>query len=278
MLEAALVAVFDSVERSALQERREMRGAEGALVRLLGQGWPVGVLDGEADAAPERGTPQGAVLSPLLGNVYVHSGLDRWCEPEVKPRLRGQAPLSRYGDDFSMGFAREDEARRGLAVLRKRRGRCGLTLHPDQTRRLPCGRPPQEPHRSTGLAPFDFLGCTCSWARSRQGRWGRGCTTRRARLRRAKQALYDGGRRHRHPPVEAQHAALGRRRRGHGNYGGGSGTLRRLLRLVEATKRAWDKGRCCRRQRTRLKWERCTDLLRQRPLPHPRITVRIWGV
>jgi RNA-directed DNA polymerase len=98
--------------------------------------------------------------------------------------------------DFIIGFEREDDARRVLAVLRKRLGRFGLTLHPDKTRLLPFGRPPQAQHSSKGLATFDFLGFTFYWARSRQGRWGMWCKTRRASLRRAKQALYDWCRRH----------------------------------------------------------------------------------
>jgi hypothetical protein len=178
----------------------------------------------------------------------------------------------------SIGFEREDDARRVLTVLEKRLGRFGLNLHPDKTRLLPFGRPPQGQQRGTGPATFDFLGFTCYWARSRKGRWGMCCKTRRASLRRAKQALYDWCRRHRHQPVKAQHAALSQRVRGHFNYFGVSGNFRSLLRLVEATKRAWYKWLCRRSQRKRLNWERFTDLLRQMPLPRPRITVRIWGV
>src|SRR5216683_3227640 len=105
-----------------------------------------------------------------------------------------------------------------------------------------------------------------------------GCKTRRASLRRAKQAIDDWCRRHRHQPVEAQHAALCRRVRGHGNYFGVSGNFRHLLRLVEATKRAWYTWLCRRSQRKRLNGERLTDLLRQFPLPRPRITIQIRGV
>ena len=254
-----------------------MRGAEGSLLRRMGQGLHVGVLDGEARLEPELGTAPGAVLSPLLGNVSRHEVLERWFETEGKPRLRGQATLSRYGDDFLIGLEREDDARRVLAVLEKRPGRFGLALHPDKTRLLPFGRPPQGQQRGTGPATFDFLGFTCSGARARKGRWGMGCKTRRASLRRAQQALYDGCRRHRHQPVKAQHAARSQRVRGHCNYFGVSGNVRSLLRLVEATKRAWYKGRCRRSQRTRLTWERFGDVLQQFPLPRPRITVRIWG-
>jgi len=147
------------------------------------------------------GTIQGSVLSPLLGNVYLHYVLDLWFETEVKPRLRGKATLIRYGDDFIIGCEREDDARRVLAVLDKRLGRFGLTLHPDKTRLLPFGRPPQGQQSGKGPATFDFGGCTCDWARSRKGRWGMGCKTRRASLRRAKKAIDDWCRRHRHQPA-----------------------------------------------------------------------------
>jgi RNA-directed DNA polymerase len=195
----------------------------------------------------------------------------------VKPRLRGKATLIRYGADCIMGFEREDEARRVMAVRDKRLGRCGLTLHPDKTRLVPVGRPSQGQQSGKGPATCDFLGFTCSWARSRKGRWGRYGKTRRASLRRAKAALYDGCRRHRHQPVKTQHAALSQRVRGPFNSFGVSGNFRSLRRLVEATKRAWDKWRCRRSQRTRLTWKRFGDVLQQLPLPRPRMTVRIWG-
>src|ERR671931_335380 len=278
IFEADIVSFFDSLDRTELKKMLEVRVADGSLLRLIGKCLHVGVLDGEAVVEPELGTVQGSVLSPLLGNIYLHYVLDRWFATEVKPRLRGKATLIRYCDDFIIGFEREEEAQRVLAVLEKRLGRFGLTLHPDKTRLLPCGRPPQAQQRGKSPATFDFLGFTCYWARSRKGRWGMWCKTRRASLRRAKQAIYDWGRRHRHQPVKAQHAALGRRLRGHFNYFGVSGNFRSLLRLIEATKRAWYKWLCRRSQRRRLNWERFTDLLRQQPLPHPRITVRIWGV
>ncbi len=129
-----------------------------------------------------------------------------------------------------------------------------------------------------GPATFDFVGFTCDWARSRKGRWGMWCKTRRASLRRAKKAIDDWCRRQRHQPGKAQHAALCRRLRGHGHSFGVSGNFRNLRRLVEATKRAWYTWLCRRSQRKRLNWERFVDLLRQFPLPRPRIVVRIWGV
>jgi RNA-directed DNA polymerase len=277
IFEADIVSFFDSLDRTELKKMLEVRVADGSLLRLIGKCWHVGVLDGEVVVEAELGTVQGAVLSPLLGNISLPYVLDRWFATEVKPRLRGKTTLIRYCDDFIIGFEREDEARRVRVGLEKRLGRFGLPLHPDKTRLLPLWRPPTTQQRGPGPATFDFLGFTFSWTRPRNGHWRMGCKTRRARLRRAKQAIYEWCRRHRHQPVEAQHAALGRRLRGHFNAFGVNGNFQSLLRLVAATKRAWYKWLCRRSQRTRLTWERCTDFLRQRPLPRPRITVRIWS-
>jgi group II intron reverse transcriptase/maturase len=152
LFEADIVSFFDSLDRTELKQRLEVRVADGALLRRIGQCLHVGVLDGEAVVEPELGTVQGSVLSPLLGNVYLPYGLDRWFATEVRPRLRGKAILIRYCDDFMIGFEREEDARRVLAVLEKRLGRFGLTLHPDKTRLLPFWRPPMMQQRGQGPA------------------------------------------------------------------------------------------------------------------------------
>jgi hypothetical protein len=212
----------------------------------------------------------------LLGNVYLHYVLDLWFETEVKPRLQGEAILLRYADDFIIGFEREDDARRVVAVLDKRMGRFGLALHPDKTRLLPFRCPPKLQQGGKGPATFDFLGFTFYWARTRKGHWRMACKTRRASLRRAKTSIYNWCRRHRHLSIKDQHAALHRRLRGHFNYFGVSGNYNSMMRLAEDVKRSWYKWLRRRSQRTRLNWERFSDMLRWWPLPRPRITVRIW--
>ena len=277
ILEADIVSFFDSLDRTELKKMLEVRIADGSLLRLIGKCLHVGVLDGDEFSEPESGTVQGSVLSPLLGNVYLHYVLDLWFETEVTPRLRGKATLIRYCDDFIIGFEREDDARRVMAVLEKRLERFGLSLHPDKTRLLPFWRPPKRQQSGKGPATFDFLGFTFYWRRTRRGYWRMGGKTRRASLRRAKKSVYDWCRRHRHLSIKEQHAALNRRLRGHFNYFGVNGNSRSLRMLVEATKRAWHKWLCRRSQRKRLTWKRYNDLLRWWPLPRPRITVQIWG-
>jgi hypothetical protein len=103
------------------------------------------------------------------------------------------------------------------------------------------------------------------------------CKTRSASLRRTIQSVYDWCRCHRHLPVKVQHAALTRRIQGHFNYFGVSGNFRSLLLVHEQARRSWYKWLCRRSQRKRLNWERFADLLRDFPLPRPRIMVRIWA-
>ena len=277
ILEADLVSFFDSLDRTQLKEMLGVRVADGSLLRLIGKCLHVGVLDGVELSTSKSGTTQGSVLSPLLGNVYLHYVLDLWFEQEVKPRLRGRATLIRYADDFIIGFEEEADARRVMAVLGKRLGRFGLALHPDKTRLLPFRRPPAGQKSGKGPVTFDFLWFTLYWARSRKGRWGMLCKTRSASLRRVIQSVYVWCRRHRHCSVKDQHAALTRRIQGHFNYFGVSGNFRSLLLVIEQAKRIWYKWLCRRSHRTRLTWERFADLLRDFPLPRPRITVRIWG-
>lgn len=277
ILEADIVSFFDSVDRTKLLELLQKRVADGSLLRLIGKCLHVGVLDGEVYAEPEIGTAQGSVLSPLLGNIYLHYVLDQWFVRDVKPRMRGEASLVRYADDFVMTFESKEDAERVMGVLNKRMGRYGLTLHPEKTRLLPFRRPPRWQKSGKGPATFDFLGFTLHYAHTRDGQWQMMCKTRRARLRKSIQAIAEWCRRHRHLPVKTQHEALTRRIRGHFNYFGVSGNFRSLRLLVEETERVWYKWLRRRSQQAHLNWERFKTLLARFPLPWPQITVRIWG-
>jgi group II intron reverse transcriptase/maturase len=277
VLEADIVSFFDSVDRSALKEMLQKRIADGSMMRLIGKCLHVGVLDGEEYAEPETGTAQGSILSPLLGNIYLHHVLDVWFEHEVRPHLIGRATLIRYADDFVIGFQREDDARRVMNAIQQRMTKYGLSLHPEKTRLLPFGRPSKTQTNGKGPSTFDFLGFTLYWRRSRTGRWSLACKTRGARLRRAIQAVYDWCRSHRHEPLAVQHLALHRRMEGHFNYFGVNGNKASLEQLVNSVRRAWFKWLKRRSQKSRLNWDRFADILKRYPLPRPSIRVQIWG-
>jgi group II intron reverse transcriptase/maturase len=277
ILEADVLSFFDSMDRTMLKKMLGVRVADGSLLRLIGKCLHVGVLEGVELSISDSGTAQGSALSPLLGNIYLHYALDRWFERDVKPELKGQATLVRYADDFVFTFEYEDDAQRVMDVLGPRLERFGLSLHPDKTRLLPFREPPGTQQRGKGRATFDFLGFTFYWKRTRQGRWRMFNKTRSASLRRFTRSVYDWCRRHRHLPVKAQHTALTRRLQGHFNYFGVNGNLLCLQLVLRQVERAWYKWLCRRSQKRRLTWERFADLLRDFPLPKPRIVVSIWG-
>jgi RNA-directed DNA polymerase len=276
ILEADIESFFDSIDRKMLMEMLRERVADSSFLRLVGKCLHVGILDGEEYSESNEGTVQGSGLSPLLGNVYLHHVLDQWFERDVLPRLRGKAHLVRYCDDFVIGLEREDDAKRVMGVLGKRFERYGLRLHPDKTRLLPFGRPDRDDPGGKGPATFDLLGFTHYWRRTRTGSWMPSLKTRTARLRRAIAAVADWCRSHRHESVKEQHAALTRRIEGHFNYFGVNGNLRSLQLLTRQVERAWRKWLSRRGQRTPLSWSRFKDVLRNLPLPTPRIRVQLW--
>jgi len=151
-------------------------------------------------------------FSPLLSNLFLHYVLDQWFDKEVRPRLKGEAFLIRYADDFVIGAAREDDARRIMDVLPKRMSKYGLTVHPEKTRLIRFQ--PEEPHDpetaaedSSSPKTFDFLGFTHFWGKSRGGVWVIKRKTARSRLKRALQALSEWCRQNRHEPILVQHQA-----------------------------------------------------------------------
>jgi RNA-directed DNA polymerase len=276
-LEADIQAFFDSLVRPKLREMLQRRVVDGSLLRLVAKCLHVGVLDGEEYSEPDEGTVQGSVLSPLLGNVYLHYVLDQWFEHKVKPALMGHARLVRYCDDFVIGFARREDAEKVLQMLYERMSAYGLTLHPDKTRLIDFQRPRLEGKQRKGAGTFDFLGFTVYWQRTRRGRWRPGMKTRKARLGKAIKALGDWCRRHTHQPLKEQHASLSRRIQGHFNYFGVNGNIRSLVYLLSEAERVWFRHLRRRSQRgNRLTWARFRPYLRAFPLPHPQICVQIW--
>jgi group II intron reverse transcriptase/maturase len=208
-------AFFDSLDHDLLCEVLTQRVQDGAILRLIRQWLQAGGLEGDTLSDPERGSPQGGVISPLLANVFLDQVLDEWFEREVKPRMRGRCFLLRCADDFVIGCEREDDARRILAVLPKRFARFQLTIHPQKTRLVEFQPPRRQDGGASGDGTFDFLGLTHYWARSRRGSWVIKRRTAKTRLRRAMRAVWHWCRTHRHDPLRAQYRQLCQKLRGY---------------------------------------------------------------
>jgi len=271
IVEVDIRKFFDTLDHAHLRDLLRQRIRDGVLLRLIGKWLNAGVLEDGNLMFPDQGSPQGGVISPLLANVYLHYVLDIWFEEEVQPRLRGQAFLIRYADDFVMGFTCEEDARRVLEVLPKRFGKYGLTLHPDKTR-LVAFQPPVRPDCSgsskrSDPGTFDLLGFTHYWARSRKGVWVVKRRTAADRLRRAIMKIAQWCQRNRHRPVADQHQTLWHKLRGHFAYYGITCNGGALHKFRDAAIRAWRKWLSRRKRGCRLSWAKLTQLLERYPLP-----------
>ena len=275
LVEVDIRKFYDSLDRVHLRALLRQRVRDGVLLRLIDKWLQAGVLEDGDISYPEAGTPQGGVISPLLANVYLHYVLDVWFEQAVKPRLKGRAFLVRYADDFVMGFACEEDARRVLDVLPKRLGKYGLTIHPDKTRLVPFVRPSgRPPAAGSGVdsqpGSFDFLGFTHYWSRSKVGNWVVKRKTAGSRFHRAVGKIAAWCRRNRHLPIREQYEALCRKLRGHfAYYGGVIGNVRCQQRFRYEVMRLWRKWLARRKRRGQFLWERFKRMLKGLQLPWP---------
>ena len=273
--DADVSGFFDSLEHGRLQEMLQQRIQEGSILRLIGKWLQAGVLDGATFLQPETGSPQGAGGSPLLGNLFLHQGLDEWYVHTVKPRLKGRSFLIRYGDDVVLGGELEADARRIMTALPQRFARFGLTLHPQKPALIAFGKPPARTAERQGTGTCEFLGFPHYWARARQGDWVSKRRTAKKRLRRTRTALWQWGRSHRHRTVEEQHQELCQKLRGHDQYCGIRGNSRLLEVVVRHAEDAWRYWLSRRSQKGLLTGTKLERWQARFPLPIPRIVHNI---
>jgi len=276
VLEVDIQGFFDTLDHGHLRTMLDQRVRDGVLRRLIDKWLKAGVLEEGRLRHPESGTPQGGVISPLLANIYLHEVLDQWFETVVKPRLHGRAQLIRYADDFVILCSLERDARRVHAVLPKRFGKYGLTLHPEKTRLLRFQQPRGSVDRSTRPATFDLLGFTHYWGRSRRGSWVVKTQTARNRFRRAVTTAARWCRHQRHWPLADQQRRLNTMLRGHYAYYGLTGNGRRLAAYRYEVVRVWRKWLNRRSQRAHMTWARFFRVLERYPLAPAILTHSIY--
>jgi len=271
IVDADVSGYFDNIDHGLLREMLRRRVNDGGLLRLIGKWLHAGVLEGETLTYPEKGSPQGGVISPMLANIFLHHVLDEWFECEIKPRLKGRSFLIRFADDFIIGCELETDARGVMDVLPKRFTRFGLTIHPEKTTLVEFRRPGPGNGSGSGPGTFDFLGLTHYWAKSRRGNWVITRKTMGKRLRRAMKSLWQWCRAHRHSPLEEQHRELCTKLRGHYQYYGVRGNYALLARVYRFVEKAWRYWLSRRSRQRILSWEKYQKLCRKFPLPRPRI-------
>jgi RNA-directed DNA polymerase len=211
----------------------------------------------------------------VLSNIFLHHVLDEWFVREVQPRMSGRCFLVRYADDFVIGCEVAADAQRIMAVLPKRFSRFRLTIHPQKTRLLAFGKPTRHERAAKGNGTFDFLGFTHYWAQSRLGPWVIKRKTAKKRARRARKALWQWCRTNRHRPLKEQYQALCQKVRGHYQYYAIRGNYQALESLLASGRKAWQYWLSRRSWQSYLSWEKFAQLLKEFPLPSPRIIHQI---
>ena len=274
VLEADLKNFFGSLSHEWMLRFVEHRVGDQRLISLIRRWLKAGVLeDGEVHPS-EEGTPQGGSVSVLLSNVYLHYVLDRWFERVVKPRLRGEACMVRYIDDFVLCFQYRADALRAQEALVKRLGKFSLTLEPKKTKLVEFGRFAYRHASKRGRKRPEtiyFLGFTLYCTRNRRGNFRIGMRTEKARLRRSLTRLQDQMRQMRHSSLQDQVNHLNQMLRGHYAYYGIGGNIRALQRVHRAVERYWRKMLSSRSWHGTVYWKQFQRIQAQLPLLRPKL-------
>jgi group II intron reverse transcriptase/maturase len=274
VLEADLKNFFGSLSHQWLLRFVEHRVGDPRLISLIRRWLKAGVLEDGEVHPNEEGTPQGGSISVMLSNVYLHYVLDLWFERVVKPRLRGEAYLVRYIDDFVLCFQYRSDALRVQNALCKRLGKFGLTLEPSKTKLVEFGRFAQghaSKHGRRRPETIYFLGFTLYCTRNLKGNFKVGMRTEKSRLRRSLMSLQDLMRRMRHLPVREQVDNLNTVLRGHYAYYGIAGNFRALQKVHRAVERYWHKMLCSRSWAGRIPWAVFHQIKERLPLLRPQL-------
>jgi RNA-directed DNA polymerase len=273
VLDADLRDFFNAIDHGWLVEFVEHRIADKRVVRLIQKWLSAGVLEEGTWSNTERGTPQGATVSPLLANVYLHYVLDLWIQQWRRQTARGEVVAVRYADDFVVGFQHVADAVRFRTELQQRLERFRLEVHPDKTRLLRFGAFAAKDRALQGEGKpetFDFLGFTHICGKSRAGKFLLLRRTSKKRMRAKLKLIREGLLRQRHLPVDVQGRKLQAAVRGYYAYHAVPTNMHRLASFRTGILRAWRHALQRRIRRSTITWQRLSRL-GQRWIPTPRV-------
>lgn len=276
ILDADIEGFFDNIDRDWLVKFIEHRVGDNRLIRLILKWLKAGIMEDADWSDTGKGTPQGAVLSPLLANVFLHYVFDLWIDQWRKRHSRGDVVVVRYADDFVIGFERETDARACLESLVKRFEEFGLRLHPKKTRMIEFGRGSAARREREGRGKcetFDFLGFTHVCGKTRRAkRFSLKRITMAPRLRRTVAEIKIHLERRRHDPVGQTGRWLTSVVRGWQRYYAVPDNYTRLEQFDKAITKLWRRQlqRRSQRGKTRWTWPRMQRLV-TKYLPRPRI-------
>ena len=273
ILDADIRGFFDNMSHEWTMKFMAHRIADNRILRLIQKWLKAGVSEDGEWSETTAGTPQGAVISPLLANVYLHYVFDLWIEVWRQKVASGEVVVVRYADDLVVGFQHRKDAERFLAEFSERLASFALELHPDKTRLIEFGRFAQATRRRRGegkAATFTFLGFTHYCATNSKGYFVVGRTTQPKRMQATLRKIKVVLRERMHDRVSVVGQWLKRVVEGYYRYHAVPGNTATLGRFRDRLCNLW---RCMlgrRSQRSRPSWKRIRPTF-ERWLPRPRV-------
>jgi group II intron reverse transcriptase/maturase len=290
VLDADIRGFFDAIDHGWLVKFVEHRVGDRRVLRLIQKWLSAGVMENGKWTESEVGSPQGATVSPLLANVYLHYVLDLWVQQWRKRQARGEVIIVRYADDFIVGFQHRTDAERFLTELRERLAKFRLELHPDKTRLIAFGRfalrDRQRREQAGSPDTFNFLGFTHICGRNlKAGRFQVQRRTMRSRMTAKLHEVKAEMQRRRHHSIPDQGRWLAAVVRGHFAYYGVPTNYYPLDAFRRTVARSWYRSLRRRSQRRRLTWKRMSRIVARwlpsthiiHPWPQQRFNVNTRG-
>lgn len=271
ILDLDLKSFFDNISHEKLIELIGKRIADPRILRLIRKWLKAGVMEDGVWSETEAGTPQGAVISPLLSNVYLHYVLDQWTD-QWRQAARGDVSIVRYADDAILGFQHEHEAESYLRELGEHLRAYGLELNEEKTRLIRFGRFARQNRAEQGEGKpesFTFLGLQHICGSNRLGRFEVRRITDGKRRRKKLQELKQELRRRMHAPIATVGEWLRSVLRGYYQYHAVPGNMAILSGFRHQVARLWYKTLCQRSQR-RPTWSKLGPIF-DYWLPLPRV-------
>jgi RNA-directed DNA polymerase len=273
VLDADIRGFFDNMSHEWTMKFLEHRVADRRILRLIQKWLKAGVSEDGQWSETKLGTPQGAVASPLLANVYLHYVFDLWVETWRKKVAKGDVIVVRYADDLVVGFQHRTDAERFLREFQERLAKFGLELHADKTRLIEFGRFAARDRKQRGLGKpetFTFLGFThfCG-QRNRDGAFIVWRITAKKRMVAKLKAIKTELQRRKHHRTAEVGAWLRKVVLGYYQYHAVPGNSTQLRIFSRRVGRLWRSVLVRRSQRAQVRWERILPLL-IRWIPQPR--------
>jgi RNA-directed DNA polymerase len=281
IVEADIKGFFDNVSHEWMMKFLGERINDPSFLRIVNRFLKAGYKDSELLVATEKGTPQGGNLSPLLANIFLHYVLDLWFDKLVKPSMSGECYLVRYADDFVILVQYQEDAARIVDMLRERFLKFELELHPDKTRVFTFGRFERQNAERQGRKAntFVFLGITHYCDVSRWGSFLLGHRTAIKRFRGKCKEFYEWIKDTRNDKVLPELWNIAATKLiGHYQYYGVSGNFRCLASYYRFVVMSLFKWLNKRSQRRSWNINEFNLMLKDYPLPKPRIVHNLYAV